>query len=282
MLHWIKGLDHLLRGEATRPEMLHEGRIDVPVGGMAVVVVALAMLYGICMGSYSVFKVVDPTVVPPAQWYMQLVATAVKVPALFLLTLVVTFPSLYVFNALVGSQLTIVPVLRLLVASLAVNSAVLASLGPIVAFFSVSTESYPFMVLFNVLMFSVAGLLGLIFLLQTLNRLSISAHGPSRPRDVVASSPEGQQPEEGPPLDAEPIEEPGALDAIEGHMLGRHVKVVFRCWVIVFALVGAQMGWVLRPFIGNPHEPFQWLRSRESNFFEAVFQTLISLFTGSG
>ena len=63
---------------------------------------------------------------------------------------------------------------RLLIASLAVNLAVLASLGPIVAFFSVSTTSYHFMVLFNVLVFTVAGLLGLVFLIQTLNRLAIS------------------------------------------------------------------------------------------------------------
>ena len=34
---------------------------------------------------------------------MQLVASMLKVPTLFFLTLLVTLPSLYVFNALVGS-----------------------------------------------------------------------------------------------------------------------------------------------------------------------------------
>ena len=70
-------------------------------------------------------------------------------------------PSLYVFNALVGSRLTLAAVIRLLVATLGVIVAVLASLGPIVAFFSVSTTSYPFMVLFNVVVFAVSGVLGL-------------------------------------------------------------------------------------------------------------------------
>ena len=56
-------------------------------------------------------------------------------------------------------------------------------------------------------------------------------------------------------------------------MLGKHVKTVFKLWVIVFALVGAQMGWVLRPFIGNPNLPFTWFRGRESNFFQAVLHT---------
>ena len=80
----------------------------------------------------------------PNAW--QLVASMAKVPLLFYLTLLVTLPSLYVFNALVGSRLSLGTVIRLLVASLGVMVTVLASLGPIVAFFSVSTTSYPFMV----------------------------------------------------------------------------------------------------------------------------------------
>ena len=58
-----------------------------------------------------------------------------------------------------------------------------------------------------------------------------------------------------------------------------HVKTVFRLWVIVFALVGAQMGWVLRPFIGDPNLPFAWFRVRESSFFLAILQKLASLFS---
>ena len=132
------------------------------------------------MGSYSLLKEV-PETFDPNMRYMQLLATTIKVPALFYLTLLVTFPSLYVFNALVGSRLTLVSVLQLLVASLAVNLAVLASLGPIVLFFSLSTKSYAFIQLLNVVMFSVAGVLGLIFLLQTLHRLtSAGLHKPSR------------------------------------------------------------------------------------------------------
>ena len=111
---------------------------------------------------------------------LQVVASMVKVPLLFYLTLLVTLPSLYVFNALVGSRLTLGTVVRLLVASLGVMVAVLASLGPIVAFFSVSTASYPFMLLFNVVVFAVAGVLGLSFLLQTLHRLSILDSQPAR------------------------------------------------------------------------------------------------------
>jgi hypothetical protein len=68
----------------------------------------------------------------------------------------------------------------------------------------------------------------------------------------------------------------------EGQSLGRHTRSVFTCWVIVFALVGAQMGWVLRPFIGDPTLEFSWFRERKSNFFEAVLNAISTLFTGGG
>jgi hypothetical protein len=61
-------------------------------------------------------------------------------------------------------------------------------------------------------------------------------------------------------------------------VFGSHVKIVFTCWIVVFAVVGAQMAWVLRPFIGDPSLPFEWFRQRESNFFEAVWKIMNSLF----
>ncbi len=283
MLGWLTHLDRLLRGDATRPEELREGRINIDAGGMAVLIVLLGMIYGLCMGSYSLLKEI-PENFDPNMRYMQLLATTIKVPALFYLTLLVTFPSLYVFNALVGSRLTIASVLRLLVASLAVNLAVLASLGPIVLFFSLSTKTYAFIQLLNVVMFSVAGVLGLIFLLQTLHRLTmVGDRSTSRKTDLYSS-------EQTSDLDNTVSESPdagkrelsSALDMPEGQSLGRHTRSVFTCWVIVFALVGAQMGWVLRPFIGDPTLEFSWFRERKSNFFEAVLNAIGTLFTGGG
>jgi hypothetical protein len=234
-------------------------------------IIILAMVYGFCMGTFALFRMKGPQM-------MQVVASMVKVPLLFYLTLMVTLPSLYVFNALVGSRLTLTTVVRLLLATLGVMVTILASLGTIVAFFSVSTTSYPFMVLFNVVMFTVAGVLGLTFLLQTLHRLNVAeTHRPHPPM------PESWEPHEAAPgavpEGTAPREAIGPLDPLPDRVLSGHVKAVFRIWVIVFALVGAQMGWVLRPFIGNPDIPFTWFRGRESNFFQAVLHTLGRLFS---
>ena len=35
---------------------------------------------------------------------------------------------------------------------------------------------------------------------------------------------------------------------------------LLRAWLIVYAFVGIQLGWLLRPFIGNPHVPTQFFR----------------------
>jgi hypothetical protein len=250
-------LDRILRGDLTKVSSLKRDGIDVSPGRLSLVIIVSGMIYGICMGTFALFRMKGPHA-----W--QIVASMVKVPLLFYLTLLVTLPSLYVFNALVGSRLTLGTVVRLLVASLGVMVAVLASLGPIVAFFSVSTTSYPFMLLFNVVVCGVSGALGLSFLLQTLHRLSILDTRPVQP-------PVGEG--------LEPVEPASALDPVENRVLGKHVKTVFNLWVIVFALVGAQMGWVLRPFIGNPDMPFTWFRGRESNFFQAVLHTFQSLFS---
>jgi hypothetical protein len=288
---------------------LREGTIEIRLFGLTAIIVVLGLIYGVCMGCFALLRYND---LQPADLYMltvgayeiavpaQLVASMVKVPALFLLTLLVTFPSLYVFNALVGSRLSVGAVWKLLIAALGVNLAVLASLGPVVAFFSVCTTSYPFMVLLNVVVFAAAGLLGLVFLLQTLHRLTIAQAKPAPPpvpkREPVSAAEHGQDdsPESGAPEDdtqetqekpamAEVVAAPaeaGALDQVEGYVLGRHVRNVFRVWVVIFALVGAQMGWVLRPFIGAPSLPFSWFRQRESNFFEAVIEAIRQLVIG--
>ena len=152
---------------------------------------------------------------------------------------------------------------------------VLASLGTIVAFFSVCTTSYAFMVLFNVVIFAISGAFGLRFLLQTLHRLNVA----ETLRDRTPVSETWETPEAaGPGEAASPQERSGPLDPLQNRVLSGHIKTVFRLWVIVFGLVGAQMGWVLRPFIGNPNMPFTWFRARESNFFLAVLQKLASLF----
>lgn len=266
MWKWIKQLDGILRGDATRLQALREGRIEVSVGGVMIVAIVLAVIYGICMGAFAIIRTAWSDTGITEDAVMQMVASAVKLPLLFCLTLIVTFPSLYVFNALVGSRLSTLSVARLLVAMIGVMMAVLASLGPIVVFFSVSTTSYPFMKLLNVATAAIAGILGLAFLLRTLSRLTMVQNEIDFPSTDSATDGEDEKNTDEPQTNS-------SLDHVEAHT-DQKATAVFKIWVLVFALVGAQMSWVLRPFIGSPDLPFSWFRERDSNFFLDVIRSI--------
>jgi hypothetical protein len=55
----------------------------------------------------------------------------------------------------------------------------------------------------------------------------------------------------------------------------RH-RWMLRAWVIVYAFVGIQMGWVLRPFVGAPNVPPAFFRPGAwGNAYEAVWAVLV-------
>ena len=263
-----------MRGDATRVSVLRKGRIEMPVGGLSAVVTLLGVVYGLCMGSSAAIRTATSADCLTQDALLQVIASALKLPLLFFLALLVTFPSLYVFNALVGSRLSMVSAARLLVAMLGVTLAVLASLGPIVVFFAVNTSSYPFMKLLNVAMASIAGALGLAFLLRTMRRLVMMQDQMDFP-SPAPSAPDGDQALE----DPDGTDTRSALDRIDW-TTSRKATAVFKIWVVVFALVGAQMSWVLRRFIGDPDIPFTWFRDRESNFVLDVLRSIGEPFGG--
>lgn len=275
MLKWLRQLDQILRGDATKPATLQDGQLKIPIAGLCFVLLLLSMFSGACISAFNLLHPLsDTAVITIKDAWMQTLAGAVKMPLLFALTLLITFPSLYVFNALNGSRLSLLSVLRLLVASLGILVTVIASLGPIIIFFSLCTTSYSFMQLLDVVACTISGFLGLAFLMRTLNRLIIAQLSgetsviPIKQQPVTTAT--AAQP-------ANPQSTAGPLDRIAP--TDRKAKSIFRIWTIVFALVGAQMSWVLRPFIGSPNLPFEWFRAREGNFFMAVFQALHNLFS---
>lgn len=254
VLHYFRELDELLRGRRTTLAQFAAGTAHLQLRPLVGVSLLLAVIYGECMGSFSLVNRPDPQ-------YMQMLATGVKVPALFFLTLVVTFPSLYVFTALLGVSLGPLDTLRVVVAALAVNIAVLASFALITLFFTFCTTSYDFMKLLNLAFFATGGLIGLGSLMTMLQRIEQAAQpaaGPPR-----AGTPEVTAPSLMPwPLPAERTS----------------ARRVFRVWVVLYAVVGAQMGWVLRPFIGKPNLAFTWFRDRQANIFVDAGHTLAHLF----
>lgn len=247
-------LDRVLRGHFTKKEELAAGRIAVPVGRLVVLSLLLGAIYGVSLGCYASFGGA------PSAW-LQMVASSVKVPLLFLLTLVVSFPSLYVFAALQRLPLGFRNTLRLMLLAIVVHLTVIASLGPVFAFFAASTTSYPFLLLLNVAIFAIGGLLGLMVLRRATRDMFQPA--PRTPPPATETDPEA-------PLPALPPRQPAHAVDQARRLLG--------LWCVVYGVVGAQMGWLLRPFLGNPDAPFEWFRVREDNFLIAVLRTIGTLF----
>ena len=175
-------------------------------------------LYGIVMGISN-------------SWQQALVS-AVKLPALFLVTLLICLPTLYFFNLLYGSQLTFAQAAALMLAAVTVTAALTLAFASIVLFFWLTVPDYEFFVLLNVSVLGITAWWGLSFLRQGMRYVQ-------------------------------------GIQAQRGQILA--------AWIAIYAFVGTQMGWALRPFFGYPGAPFEIVRRMQGTFYTDVFYLIRSL-----
>jgi hypothetical protein len=170
---------------------------------------------------------------------VQCIASAVKLPVLYALSLLIALPAFYFFNLFAGSRLTFAQTLALILTAAMVAGILSLSLAPVSVFFWVSAPNYLFFKLLNVTTLSISAALGVVFLFQ------------------------------------------GTLQ-IQQDISPRARKALLWAWAVVFALVGTQLAWALRPFFGSPRLPFQLFRAVGGNFFvdvaRSLFSFLVSLF----
>lgn len=262
MLNWLGQLDGVLRARAFAPEDPSDPASRGRPRKRLLIVLALLLgaVYGMFMGWYAVRM-------NGADGLSQLASSTIKLPLLFLFTFAITFPSLYVFNTLLGSRLTFQDTIRVVAEWVLVILAVAASLGPILGFFTISTDSYLFIVLLNVLLLGTAGTVGCASLLRRLRATGERDRAARRQPIREPSIAPGGEGSEGAPV-LSPITRTEPADP------GR---ALLKVWVLVFAIVGLQMAWVLRPFIGTPGEPFAWFRPTDGHVFEALFRVVRGL-----
>ena len=60
----------------------------------------------------------------------------------------------------------------------------------------------------------------------------------------------------------------------------RSAMTIMQGWAVLFAFVGVQMAWNLRPFVGDRGEPFKVFRHYEGNFYTGVIYSLQKLTQG--
>ncbi len=168
---------------------------------------------------------------------LQILSSAIKLPALYLITLLVCLPTLYIFNVLFGSKQTLAQHFTFLLTAVSVISLLLCGFAPVSLFFLITVNDYHFFLLLNVAIFALTGVLGVSFLYQVM-------------KPVAADH-----------------------DTDQGVKVRTNI---LRFWLVLYGFVGSQLGWTLRPFFGSPGA-FELFRPREGSFLSSVLNSLLNL-----
>jgi hypothetical protein len=184
----------------------------------------------------SLFLAIYGGIIGAYHSWMQALSSAVKLPALYLITLLICLPTLYFCNIIFGSKRNFAQHFALVLTAVSITSVLLFSFAPITLLFLITTNNYQFLILLNVFIFALTGFIGISSLYQATNL-------------VLEQEDEGNKTR----------------------------KKALKFWLFLYAFVGSQLGWTLRPFFGTPDSIFQLFREREGNFYLSVIQALTYL-----
>ena len=191
----------LLRDRQTFLEEIHAGvKLKSKISAMLLSSFCFFALYGAIIGAFH-----SP---------VQVLSSAIKLPTLYLITLIVCLPTLYIFNALFGSKKTLLQHMAYLLAAISVISILLCGFAPVTLFFLITVNDYSFFLLMNVVIFGLTGILGVSFLYQVMR----------------------------------PVADDDSLQTVKIR------TTILRFWLGLYGFVGSQLGWTLRPFFGSPGE----------------------------
>jgi hypothetical protein len=166
-----KRVDYLLHNpDRIRESLLSDTDLWDLSKVLFVISLAMAVIYGAVMGATNLLQ--GSPAMTMGQKLLMILVTGIKVPVLYLLTLLIVFPPVYVLNAFVGARLEFRQMLTLLLSSVAITVTVLSSMATVAFFFALTSRSYDFIKLLHVLFFVYAGLAGLAYLAKTVKSIS--------------------------------------------------------------------------------------------------------------
>jgi hypothetical protein len=231
---------------------------------------------------------------------LQALISTVKLPLLFLVTLAICLPTLYLFNLVFGARLSVLQACALIMVAVTVTAVLTFAFAPISLFFLITARSYAFFKLLNVAILALTALVGLRFLtsgMRALNeRILVEVpvpadHAFSVPLEqrelvttsVVAAEP-GAQTVNGDASAATHALQPNNshVPATSSAPAAPHTAagerpasmILLYIWILLFGFVGTQLAWTLRPFFGSPGAPFELFRDIGGTFYGDILHTL--------
>ncbi len=218
-------IPQMLRGRYSLFDDIADNKIPYrDIFRMVFVSVLSLALYGLFMGTYN-----------PDFLLWQPFVAAVKLPMIFMISLAVCLPALFITSVYLGMNVFFRQILALFMVAISVTAITAACLAPMCLFFQIiigGTGRYHWLLLINVMLLAISGLTGLVFLSQGI----------------------------------------GFLVRRKAAELGREIraKVVLRVWMVVYVTVTVMLTWQLRPYLCR--ETLEWaaFRPRGQHFLQAV------------
>lgn len=216
-MNYLKIAETILRNQGEFfKEIAEHIEISYKIKAMALSSLVFLAVYGIMMGASHSF--------------LQALSSFIKLPVLFLVTLLITTPSLHIFYSLFGARQTLSQTIAILLTAISTTILLLQGFAPFTLFFLVTSNHYHFFKLLNVGFFTVSGFLGVRFLQQGIAAIAQAESAEGNPQR----------------------------------------KITFIIWILLYGFVGAQMAWTLAPFLGNPAREFILISNDGGNFFMDV------------
>lgn len=244
-------LIRLLRDRKTFLDEVRTGtKLESKIASLLIASAVFFSVYGAIIGAYG--------------GGLQIISSAVKLPALYLLTLLICLPTLYFFDILSGSKLDFRQYLTMALTAVAVISVLLFGFAPVILFFLISIKDYIFFLLLNVCVMGITGAIGVRLFYKGMKDMVTETQAVVLTEEP--NGPEASKKDFLPPAVA-------ARDKVKAKKTSR--RYLLQGWVLLYALVGSQLGWTLRPFLSVEGEPFQIFRPEiDGNFYAQVFRSI--------
>lgn len=167
--------------------------------------------------------------------FIQALASTIKVPVLFIFSIIISFPTLYFFLAILGLKQNFYQLGSFVLVCLTIISGVLIVFAPISLFFLLTTTNYYFFKLLNVGIFAIAGFVGIYTFYKNI--------------DIVIEK---------------------SVDIL----YRKRLRIFLKMWLLMFGFIGAQLSYTLSPFFGDPNKDFMFFTVIQRNFFTDILDSI--------
>lgn len=160
-------------------------------------------------------------------------ASMIKLPCLYLITLAICMPAFFIFDSFIGSKASMLQSMAMALTATCIIGILLVGFAPVTLLFLITNNNDAVFQFLNIIFFTISGLVGVRFFYYTI-----------------------------------------LSDSKEDTLLYNKRRTVVRIWMILYAFVGTQLAWTLRPFFGAASENFVFIREIKGNFYSNLLKII--------